>query len=91
MYLYRKDLTCDEINVFLHSTLCRRVHLPPPLSVSLFCTNNREMYSTLITVALFVSLAIQGTFAGFAINTPKLTEVLPSFFLHLWPRPHENY
>jgi len=36
------------------------------------------MFSTLITVALFVSLAIQGTFAGFAINTPKLVECTPA-------------
>lgn len=39
------------------------------------------MFSTLITVTLFVSLAIQGTLAGFAINTPALVEVLP-FFLY---------
>jgi len=36
------------------------------------------MFSTLITVTLFVSLAIQGSFAGFAINTPKLTECTPA-------------
>lgn len=38
------------------------------------------MFSTLITVTLFVSLAIQSTFAGFAINDPPLTQVLPLFF-----------
>jgi len=36
------------------------------------------MFSTLITVALFVFLAIPGTFAGFAINTPKLLECTPA-------------
>jgi len=36
------------------------------------------MFSTLITVALFVSLAIPGTLAGFAINTPKLLECIPA-------------
>jgi len=36
------------------------------------------MFSTLITVTLFVSLVIQGAFAGFAINTPKLVECTPA-------------
>ncbi|KAF8807049.1 hypothetical protein BYT27DRAFT_7190763 [Phlegmacium glaucopus] len=35
------------------------------------------MFSTLITVALFVSLAIQGASAGFAINTPNIVQCEP--------------
>jgi hypothetical protein len=35
------------------------------------------MFSTLITVALFVSFAVQGTFAGFAINDPPLAACTP--------------
>jgi len=35
------------------------------------------MFYPIITVTLFVSLAIQSTFAGFAINTPSLVECSP--------------
>jgi hypothetical protein len=35
------------------------------------------MFSTLITVALFIALTIQGASAGFAISTPKLIQCQP--------------
>ena len=34
------------------------------------------MFSTFITVALFIAPAIHGVFADFAINSPKLVQVL---------------
>ena len=36
------------------------------------------MYSTLLSVALFSSLAIQGALADFTVNTPEITQVRPS-------------
>ena len=33
------------------------------------------MYSTLLTVALFIAPLIQGALAGFAINSPALVQV----------------
>ena len=41
------------------------------------------MFSTFITVALFVSLAIQGASANFAISTPTLDQVRFSLFTPL--------
>lgn len=34
------------------------------------------MFSTFLTVALFIAPAIQGVFADFAINSPQLVQVL---------------
>jgi hypothetical protein len=36
------------------------------------------MFSTLLTVALFIAPAIQGVFADFAISSPKLVQCKPS-------------
>lgn len=59
--------------------LVQRLPSPSPLALHPFPSSTllSRMFSTLLTVALFVAPAIQGVFAGFAINSPALVQVHP--------------
>ena len=55
----------------------RRLPLnPPELPAPLF-PRRLTMYSTLVSVALFSALAIQGALADFTVDTPTVTQVPP--------------